>query len=124
MVNYLALYPHCDPALFPGFELPIRYSYSTPYIGNMQGTDVPPYPGRVAAIHTHGAESAFMLYGDLGSRVFSEADKKTAHEIIQGPFYLATPYGELLLYYPDSGMVYERSYRDIPWDPYVNKDKR
>lgn len=77
---YLTLYPHCDLALFPGFELPIRYSYSTPYIGNMQGTVVPPYPGRVADIHTHGAESPFMLYGDLGSRVFSKTDKETAHE--------------------------------------------
>ena len=117
MVNYLQLYPHCDPALFPGFELPIRFSYTYPNIGILNEVEVPRYPGQVAAIHTHGAESSFLLYGTLGSKVFSPQDKIVAQNI-GVPLYLANPYGELRVYYPNLDEDYILPYT-VPIDPTV-----
>ncbi len=117
MVNYLQLYPHCDPALFPGFELPIRYSYSYPNIGVLNEVTFPRYPGQVAAIHTHGAESSFLLFGTLGSKVFSPKDKEVAQRI-GVPLYLANPYGEFRVYYPNLDEDYVLPY-SVPIDPAV-----
>lgn len=119
-IDSLALYPHCDPILFPGaFNLPsVMYSYTSPYIGDAESSTIPAHPQRVAAIHTHGAENT-LLYGSLGSRVFSEKDKEVAAKF-NILLYLANPYGELKLYNPNDP-TWDENYvitiDHIPYDP-------